>query len=73
MIEDAKHEVGKYTCSRYACGLVSEVDTEIGGMCRAHASPLLIEIQRPYELRNIVDKVPLFVPWGVPEAPRAYR
>jgi hypothetical protein len=61
--DDARRVVGKYICSRYTCSKVSEVLTEMGGMCQEHASPLLFEIQRPWELRNIADRVPSFVPW----------
>ena len=32
-------------------------------MCRAHSSPLMFPIQRPWELRDIVTRMPHFVPW----------
>lgn len=58
--DDANREVGRYICSRYGCHLVSEVPTEMGAMCREHASPLLFEIQYPY---RYVGPGPRFVPW----------
>ncbi len=63
MVDDARHEIGKYICSRYECSQVSAVDTEMGGMCREHASPLMFEIQRPYKERHVATRVPRYVPW----------
>lgn len=61
---DANHAVGKFLCSRYACGVRSEIDTPAGAMCRMHSSPLMFSIRRPYELRNQPDGVPFEVPWA---------
>jgi hypothetical protein len=63
VFSDANHGIGKYVCSRYGCGKVSEIDTEMGGMCAPHSHPLLFEIQRPYALRDTGDRVPRYVPW----------
>jgi hypothetical protein len=60
MVDDARHDVGKSMCSRYACGSVSTIDTEMGSMCQAHSSPLLFQIQRPFDADV---RVPSFVPW----------
>jgi hypothetical protein len=64
MIDDARREVGRYVCSRYACPKVSEVLTELGGMCVEHSSPLMFPLQHPYvEAKEEHKPVPLFVPW----------
>jgi hypothetical protein len=58
VISDAHHEVGRFICCRYSCSLVSEIDTEMGAMCREHSSPLLfpVFIHDPW-------KNPTYVPW----------
>ncbi len=65
MIEDASrgYPLGTRVCARYGCYGVNEVETEMGGMCREHASPLLFPIQHPYETRNVASRLPHFVPW----------
>jgi len=51
-------------CARHSCGNVGTVETEMGAMCPEHSKPLLFQIQRPYELRNVVDRMPKYVPWA---------
>ena len=58
MFEDAHHEIGKYVCSRHGCTAISEIDTEMGGMCRRHSSPL----QFPVFLDDPYSN-PTYVPW----------
>lgn len=58
--DDAHREVGRYICSRYGCHTVSAVPTEMGAMCREHASPLMFAVQYPY---RYVGPGPRLVPW----------
>jgi hypothetical protein len=44
MLSDANHQIGQI-CSRYGCGHVSVVDTQMGAMCHEHSFPLLFPIQ----------------------------
>lgn len=60
-MSDANHEIGKKCCSRYGCCRVSEIDTEMGGMCSEHAAPLMFQIQTPYEFRRPHED--FFLPW----------
>jgi hypothetical protein len=62
MKDEGQREVGMM-CSRHSCNLVGDRMTEMGCMCREHSSPLLFQIQRPYELRNVADAVPAYIPW----------
>ena len=48
-------------CSRYGCGALGTADTEMGVMCREHASPLLFEVQMPRPLRG--ERPEFFLPW----------
>lgn len=74
MTSDARREIGEYVCSRYGCGVVSSVLTEMGGMCPEHASPLLFPIQRPSRKPGS-ERLPDFVPWEFmkPHEARARR
>lgn len=60
---DANHKIdGSHVCARYKCSMVATIDTEMGAMCPAHSSPLLFEIQKPYDYRG-KWRVPQYVPW----------